>query len=185
MLKMARFIVAFEEAVSRMSQLKILHIYEDDFSPEKSWQLLEWCLSRGADEFTIASCIYSENTPPTVCDDLFQALSPFDCGVEGRDTLRSLRPEVITLRTLCPESITVLRAYFEEGLFTYIVRDEGTPEDPMFYRAGKLMLGIITHEGEGILHITETEHEIINRMGFTAHTSPLRLPYLHSVVLSD
>lgn len=159
-----------------MSQLKkILHIYDEDYSPEQSWQLLEWCLSRGADEFT-ATCIYSESTPPTVCDDLFQALSPFDCGVEVRDTARTHRPKAVTLRTLCPESIAVLRAYFEEGLFTYIVCDEGTPEDPMFYRAGKLMLGIVTHEREGILHITETEHEIINRMGFSVHTSPLYLP---------
>lgn len=159
-----------------MSQLKILHIYEQDYRPEQSWQLLEWCLSRGTDEFTIG-CVYSESIPPTVCDDLFQALSPFARGVEVRDTLWSLRPEAVTLRTLCPESIAVLRAYFEEGLFTNIVCDEGTPEDPMFYREGKLMLGIVTHENEGILHITETEHEIINRMGFSVHTSPLYPTY--------
>ena len=30
-----------------MSQQKTRYIFEADYNPEKSWQLLEWCLSKG------------------------------------------------------------------------------------------------------------------------------------------
>ena len=36
----------------------------------------------------------------------------------------------------------------------------------MFYRHGELILGVVLHEGEGILRVTSEERQLLERDGF-------------------
>ena len=41
----------------------------------------------------------------------------------------------------------------------------------MFYREGELMLGVVSHEGEGILRVTPEERQSLERDGFPFRVS--------------
>ncbi len=55
------------------------------------------------------------------------------------------------------ESAGILLEYFPHGLLTYLPSDDAWREDPCLFRRGELMLGIISHEGEGVLRIEPRE----------------------------
>ena len=77
-------------------------------------------------------------------------------------------PRLADVSSWTPESIGVLKGLFVEGLFMYPTSEweEGCFEDPTFYRNGDLMLGVVTHEREGLLRVTEVEFGELERAGY-------------------
>src|SRR5262249_34105603 len=145
----------------------------DEVPAHASWRLLEWCRQRGSDEFSIAM-ISVEGSGASRLDKVTAALSPFERPATIRQHLTGAATEgpdrTTNLWALTPETIQLLKEYFREGLFmrpTY--EDDGWLEDPTFYRGGRLMLGIVSHEGEGVLALTAGEHEEIDALGLTTH----------------
>ena len=47
----------------------------------------------------------------------------------------------------------------------------------MFYRHGELILGVVSHEGEGILRVTPEERQLSEREGFPFRTSGAYVGY--------
>ena len=64
------------------------------------------------------------------------------------------------------KSFAVLPEFLPDGLFTYESSETGWFENPVFYRNGEFMLGVVSHENEGILRVTEAEKQILEVEGF-------------------
>jgi hypothetical protein len=70
-----------------------------------------------------------------------------------------------------PESLAVLKDLFPDGLFEYPAggHPDGWLEDPAFYRQGALVLGVVSHEREGLMDLTELEWAAFSAAGFLSH----------------
>jgi hypothetical protein len=143
---------------------------------EASWQLVEWCMSKGADEFTLAGVHTGGDDPSSVA--LFQAFDKVATGYRLPPAPRehlSKRPneewmQDTSLWRLNEETILLLKQVLPEGVFTYDVGSEAWFEDLAVYRQRNLMLGIISHEREGILQVTEREKAELESAGYCLAT---------------
>jgi hypothetical protein len=145
-----------------VTPLRDRFIAASDVTPDQTWRLLEWCAQHGADEFTVAM-LALEGSSATFLGEAEAALKPFERPTALRRALTVLvgRPAVqpTKLWSLNAESIAILKRLFTEGLFTYPTSEweVGCLEDPAFYRDGGVMLGVVSHEREGVLSLTESE----------------------------
>jgi hypothetical protein len=151
-----------------MPDLELLHIFGEDLPPNRGWELLDWCHASGADEFTIYA-IESGEHPEIVFEPFDLAVSAFKRPPAPRRRL-SWRPDEepvaeTELWALTPETLAAIHYAFPRGPFDYYPTD-GWFEDLWVYRAGELMLGIITHEQEGVLRVTQQEKHELKRLGF-------------------
>jgi hypothetical protein len=151
-----------------MSDVLTLGIFKEDISPEQSWRLVAWCMANGADEFTMDG-ITSEGASRTVFEE-------FDKVADAYRRPRALRrclsaptaDELIRLTelwTLNQTSLAALERALPDGLFTYNFGLESWFEDLVLYRQGELMLGVVTHESEGVLRVTPLERADLDRLG--------------------
>jgi hypothetical protein len=137
-------------------------LFADDLESEQTWMLLAWCQARGASELTI-DLLGLQDHPEPFCDRFRDAMAEFRLADAAREKMVTysgdpwVRPT--PLWRLTPESIQILRSFLDEGLFTYPAGDwpTGCLENPTFYRAGEVMLGIVSHEREGILRLLTSE----------------------------
>lgn len=149
----------------------------DDLTPDQSWQLLRFCQARGATELTVVQL--SLQGGPTTFIDRFAA------DMAGHARAHQLRPHLsgtsledftrmTALWTLDDASVDVLHRYFTDGLFMYPAGtwDVGCLEDPIFYREGEIMFGIVTHEREGMLSLTDVEHGEVAALGIRTRDEP-------------
>ena len=67
---------------------------------------------------------------------------------------------------LTSASFAVLQEFLPDGFFTNKSTKEGWFEDPVFYRNGEFMLGVVSHENEGIVRVTEAERRLLIAEGF-------------------
>jgi hypothetical protein len=139
-----------------------------DYKPAQTWQLLEWCMAHGADEFTVTQ-MSLEGSPAPFCEK-FDAKAVRE-GLSARSKKELLRPTL--LWELRPETLAVLRGLFTGGLFADTGDwNSGWLEDPIFYRRGELMLGITSHESCGSLSVTPEERLELANMGFRTRDKP-------------
>ena len=138
-------------------------IFRQDLRPDQTWELANWCLSVGADEFTV-ELMSLVGTSPTYLDEVESALSAFALPDTTRERTVTLvgqpRARPTRLWKATPASLAVLRQFFADGLFDIPndASDSGWLEDPTFYRDGDVILAIVSHEGEGFVRLTELEH---------------------------
>ena len=137
-------------------------IATEDLDAEQTWRLAEWCLARGADEFGLT--IMGLQGHPEPFNDRFLAATadyrlpeaprPHATTYVGQDDRRPT-----PLWAASAGLLATLREFFPEGLFTYMTsaHEEGWLEDPTLYREGEIMLGVVSHEGEGFLRLTALE----------------------------
>jgi len=144
-----------------------LHIFAQDILPEESWRLLQWCLGKEADEFSLNVLGFQETIDQAI--KLFDhRFDEFRLNTAPRRTLTSLtgrdwiRP--IELWRLNKDTIVRLQEILPEGIFTYEIGDTWY-EDLYVYRGAELMMGIVTHEQEGILRVTAEEKQELNQLG--------------------
>lgn len=152
-----------------MLAYQAVYIFEDDYSAEESWRLLSWCMSKGANEFSVR-CV-GDDHPRELRWAAFQSrFSAFSRGrksrrivnvYEGEDVVQSIH-----LWQLNSESLQLLHQELEDGLFTYGASDPAWLEDPVIYRDGSPMLGIVTHEWEGILRASPDEIRELEELGY-------------------
>jgi hypothetical protein len=139
--------------------MKTLHIFRDDFSAEQTWDLLDWCISHGARDFTAAPIGVGAGDSA-----ILRQLEPFNRG-EAKRRLFGGKAELVPIWELNAESITLLRSLLDEGLFTYGVGEDEWLEDPIFFRDQEFFLGIVTHENEGIVRVTPDEQVELEAKG--------------------
>lgn len=132
-------------------------VWTDDYSPDASWRLLDWCLARGADEIGLAF-LGPPYMPDSTWSEVDEMLAPF------RRRVASAGDRWL----LTAESVAVLRAVLRDGLFTY-TPGETSIENPTIYRGGVPLLSVITHEGEGVLHLRADDVTSLERAGLPHH----------------
>jgi hypothetical protein len=134
---------------------------------KESWRLARWCVEHGADEFSVrVLCAEDQGTRADEFEDAFAdrfiatdlrrvAAAPAD------EAARHLR-----LWRLDEDALEALRPFLEDGLFTHRVDPHGWLEDVMLFRDGQLMLGVVTHQREGVVNVTSDELRELERIGF-------------------
>jgi hypothetical protein len=149
------------------------YIIPSELAPAETWQLLEWCRKIGADEFTI-DCL---NSDPKAGEKLWlQFLSlvkPYARGESLRERMNGQTVDDLTRRTPVWElnSFTVgaLRQALPGGLFQYDPWEPAWFEDPILYRNGEMLLGVLSHEAFAVLRLSEAEAEDLENAGFASH----------------
>src|SRR5467141_4761712 len=102
-----------------MTSLLNRFIFSHDLVGQQSWNLLNWCATHGADEFTLAMLSLQDSRAPFL-DRAEKSLEPFALPAAPREFVIGdplVRPA--TLWSLSPESIAALKHLFPEGLFMY------------------------------------------------------------------
>jgi len=140
----------------------------DTLRSRESARLLAWALEHGADEFTVAVMAMQGIEAP-LADAFEDALAPW-AGAPGRrrvvhgwtepDFTREVR-----LWRLTPLSLALLQEFLPAGLFSSDTQERGWFEDPALYRRGELLLGVVTHEREGVIRVSAEEEEELARLG--------------------
>lgn len=108
-------------------------------------------------------------------------MSPFQLANAPRRRLTSsggkpfVRP--LELWRLTSKSLATLKEFFPDGVFKDQTAGEGGYEDLIFYYPGELMLGVVSHEGEGILRVTSEERQLLEREGFPFRVSGAYVGY--------
>ena len=155
-----------------MEELVALSISAKDYDPDKSRQLMSWCQKHGADEWTITAT-NARGREQDWPECLNEAIKPFRLPGAKRRSLSAQRPishnNFIRPTELCrlnSKSLSVLDELLPDGLFTYKVSGDGGVEDPIFYRRGEFMLGVVSHEHEGIVRVTKAEQRLLEAEGF-------------------
>jgi hypothetical protein len=129
-----------------------------DVTAAGSRQLLEWCLARGGDAFTL-SVVGAPGDVDLAAAALFGRL---DSHRLDATTVKAIPPgnegsfwtDPGDLWRLDADTVEILLSAFDHGILTYYPGDAAWCEDPVVYRAGELLLGIISHESEGVLRVT-------------------------------
>lgn len=146
-----------------------------DFSADETWRLVKWCQALGADEFTVDCLAPDAIAVPEVWRAFDEMVQPFARGEGVRERMSGATADDLTRRTrlweLNGETIEALRRLFPDGLFGYAPAEPGWFEDPVFYRDGRLMLGILSHEAFAVLRLSEAESEQLSAAGFASHES--------------
>lgn len=154
--------------------LEVRHLFAHGVSADASQRLLGWLLERGADEFTV-DVMALQGEPAPTADAFEDALAPFALpsarrrvltGADGDDLSREVRRWAFTAA-----SLHALLPFVAGGLFAYTVGPSGWLEDLTLYRGGELVLGVVSHEGEGVLRLGATEHAEVRAMGVSSETA--------------
>ena len=151
------------------------YLAPSDISATESWRLVEWCRQLGADEFTI-DCLGSEQiAEPKVWRPFEKAVRPFSRGEKVRERMSGRTADELTRSTrlweLNDTTIAALQRALPGGLLGYGPVGESWFEDPVFYRDGRLLLGVLSHEAFAIMRLSESESMELAAAGFPSHDS--------------
>lgn len=143
------------------------HVFHADLGKEGGQRLLDWCRTHGADSFTFAVI----GSPPDLERQAAAITAPLEPFRIARSRIRVV-PEgqpgnfwtnVPVLWELNDATEAILLRFFPHGLLTYTPTNNVWCEDPCLFRGERLMLGITSHEGEGILRIEASEELALDR----------------------
>ena len=140
----------------------------DTLHATESRRLLRWALDRGADQFTLdVRAIAGVEAP--LADAFEDTLGAWEtASARRRVPYRWTAPDCtrdVRLWTLDAESLALLEPFFPDGLFTHGVHERGWLEDLVLYRRGEFLLGVITHEREGLIRVTPAEERELIELG--------------------
>lgn len=155
------------------------YLAPSEFSAQETWRLLEWCRKLGADEFTI-DCLGPDPAVAQKARHRFEkVLKPFSRGNETRERMSGRTVDDLTRITelweLNQTTAGALKQVLPAGLFQYEPSDGSSFEDPVIYREGRLMLGVLSHEAFGVLCISTSESAQLEAAGFPSHESLPRI----------
>jgi hypothetical protein len=146
-----------------------------DFSAAETWRLVKWCLQLGAEEFTIDCLAPDAIAVPEVWRAFDEMVQPFSREDGVRERMSGATADDLTRSTrlweLSENTIHALQRVLPDGLFGYAPAERGWFEDPVFYRDGRLMLGILSHEAFAVLRLSEAESAQLSVAGFASHES--------------
>ena len=151
--------------------LEARYLTARELDADASRRLLAWLLEHGADEFTVG-VMALQDEPARTADAFEDALAPFELpraprrvlgGAPDDDRTREVRRWALTA-----PSLAALLPFLPDGPFAYAVGPAGWFEDLTVYRQGELVLGVLTHEQEGVLRLTPAEHAEVRALGVTS-----------------
>lgn len=155
------------------------YLTPSEFTADETWRLVEWCRNLGADEFAI-DCLGSDPRAAEKARRQFEkVLKPFSRGEETRERMSGRTVDDLTRTTelweLNAVTLGAVKDVLPAGLFQYEPWGDSWFEDPVIYREGRLMLGVLSHEAFGVLAISEVESAQLQVAGFTSHESLPRI----------
>jgi hypothetical protein len=131
---------------------------------ELSWRIAEWCIGKGATEFSLRLMSVQTTTPRAV-EDIQRELRSFFVKIEKREVTFSVTHEEIPLWRLCATSLSVLKRQMPNGAFAHNMTGEDWIEDLVIYRNKNLLFGTLSHEQCAFICASESECEEIQAMG--------------------
>ncbi len=133
----------------------------------ESWRLVHWCIENGADEFSVrVLCATGEGTRADEFEDAFERRQLASDLRRVPFALDDQPAGLVRLWRLDDRAVPLLREFLADGLFTHRVDPRGWLEDPMLFRDNQLVLGVVTHQQEGVLRVTPDELRELERTGF-------------------
>jgi hypothetical protein len=145
---------------------------------KESWRLAGWCVEQGADEFSVrVLCADDQGTRADQFEDAFERRF---IATDLRRVVASREDEParhVRLWRLDDEALQQLRTFLLDGVFTHRVDPLGWLEDPMLFRDGQLMLGVVTHQREGVVRVTTDELRELERIGFDFAPEPTAIRF--------
>lgn len=149
------------------------YLSEPDLRAPSGPALLRWLLAHGADELSITVMAF-HGKPARIADEFEDVLGPFERPPALRRVLTARTPGELTrevrLWSFSAASLPLLLRFLPHGLFRWPPGPDGWLEDLTVYRAGELVLGVVTHEAEGVLRLMPDEHAAVALLGI--RTSP-------------
>jgi hypothetical protein len=146
-----------------------------DFSAAESWRLVEWCRAMGADEFTIDCTGSDARAQATTWQPFERIVKPFSRDEATRERMSGATADTLTRSTrlweLNPVTVGALGEALPSGLLSYDPEGRGWFEDPILYRDGNLLLGVLSHEAFAVLRLTVLESVRFSAAGFPSHDS--------------
>ena len=116
---------------------------QQELDEAESRSILDFCLSRGVDSFTVTFLNVNE-----FADGFFEKLSPFSLGRRRLEQVFRFPSQPwnqdVEHWVLNNDSITLILEASDGSLTNYRICE--IPEDWIFYRKGELFLGIVSHE---------------------------------------
>lgn len=157
-----------------VERIQSRHISAEGFRAGVTPRLMRWLISAGVDEFTLTVMgIHGEIAADA--DAFEDAIEPFVLGLERRRVLSDADGQGSTrevrLFTFNDASVDALLPYIAGDLFHNVASPDGWLEDFACYRAGELVLGVVTHLQEGTMRLTATEHAEVADMGISSSES--------------
>ena len=141
--------------------LEVRYVFEHSLRNERGPRLLRYLLEHGADEFSI-TVMALQDTPAPFADAFEDQLGPYERPAATRRALTAetvaelVRP--VRLWAFNETSLDRLLSFLDDGLFHWPAGPDGWLEDLTIYRGGELVLGLVSHEQEGVLRLTGEEH---------------------------
>lgn len=149
-----------------------------EYSPDESWRLVEWCRSLGADEFTI-DMIVESSQPHRLHVAFDREVTPHARSRARRERMSGKTADDLHRETdlwnLNRSTVDALKHALPAGIFQYDPRDGGWFENPILYRSGELMLGVLSHEAFAVLRVSDRESAQLAAAGFPSHDSLPRI----------
>jgi len=146
-----------------------------DFSTAETWRLVEWCRALGADEFTIDCVGSSARAEAKTWRPFERVVKPYSRGEQVRERMSGRTADDLTRKTRLWELNTVtidaLKQALSGGLLAYDPAPKGCFEDPILYRDGVLLLGVLSHEAFAVLRISVLESVRLSAAEFPSHDS--------------
>jgi hypothetical protein len=150
-----------------------------EYSPADTWRLLDWCRELGADEFTIDYRSIDSVVVGKAWAEFDAAVREFYRGKKARERMSGKTVDDLRRQTdlwqLNDRTIAALQQALPSGLLQYDPQEDAWFEDPVFYREGELMLGVLSHEAFGVLRIGDPEVALLSAAGFRSHESLPRI----------
>lgn len=140
--------------------LEVRYLTEHALRGARSVRLLRYLLAHGADELSITVMALQDTQAP-FADAFEDELAPYERPAARRRvvTLDDSRESSRTIRlwTFDEASLERLLSFLDAGLFHCPPGPDGWLEDLTLYRQGELVLGLVSHEREGVLRLTRDE----------------------------
>jgi hypothetical protein len=150
-----------------------------EYSAADTWRLLEWCRELGADEFSIDYRSIDAVVVGKVWADFDAAVRGFYRGKNSRERMSGRTVDDLRRHTdlwqLNDQTISALQRALPSGLLQYDPQEDAWFEDPVFYRDGEMMLGVLSHEAFGVLRLGDAEVSLLSAAGFPTHDSLPRI----------
>jgi hypothetical protein len=132
-------------------------------------------VKQGADEFTI-DCLNSDaRSGEKLWVEFLALVKPYARGESVRERMSGQTVDDLTRRTptwkLNESTLGTLRQALPGGLFQYDPWEPAWFEDPILYRNGEMVLGVLSHEAFAVLRVSEGEAADLVSSGFPVHES--------------
>jgi len=129
----------------------------------------------GADEFTIDCTGSDARAQATTWQPFEKLVKPFSRDEATRERMSGPTADNLTRSTrlweLNPVTVGALGEALPSGLLSYDPESRGWFEDPILYRDGSLLLGVLSHEAFAVLRLTVLESVRFSAAGFPSHDS--------------